>query len=249
MPVHRERVDPIRTPDARVLVHRRWLIPDDVRRPVPLSGLAPLWRGLAELGVLDTEREVRLERLQLLPEPSFEVTTQELPALPSAGALLAGAGQATLVTQMIWTDEEGRRDPYADEDGEPDPQGFRDYTLYAVDAETHLFLPLPPARVVCGACKAPSALEARRFGEGALLELARACPSCKAPLDLARDKGELRTGVVFLLEELVCRAALSIELPRAPLAEELPDAQVSGLLRTALGATDELPDDGAEAAE
>jgi|GEM_PF-1499556 len=249
MPVHRERVDAVRTPDQRVLVHRRWLLPDDVQREVPLSGLAPLWRGLAELGVLDAGREVRLERLLLPPEPATEPTVQELPALASAGALLAGAGHATLVTQMIWTDDEGRRDPYADEEGEPDPQGFRDYTLYAVAAETHLLLPLVPLRLLCGACKKPSELSARRFGEGGLLELARACPSCAAPLDLGRDRGELRTGAVFLLEELACRAALSIELPRAPQADELPDAQVSDLLRAALGFTDELPDDLVDAAE
>lgn len=246
MPVHRERVDPIRTPDERVLVHRRWILPDDVRRPIPLPGLARLWRGLAELAVLDPEREVRLDRLKLTP--GAEVERQDLPPAPSAGALLACAGQATLVTQMIWTDEGERRDPYAD-DGEPDPPGFRDYTLYAIDAPTHLLLPIVPVKLLCGACKASAAPELTRFGEGALLELSQICGACKAPVDLGRDKGELRTGAVFLLEELVCHAALSIELPRAPQAEELPDAQVAELLRAAFGFTDELPDDGVDAAE
>jgi hypothetical protein len=54
---------------------------------------------------------------------------------------------------------------------------------------------------------------------------------------------------VFLLEELVCRAALSIELPRAPATEELPDAAVANLLREAMGSYDELSDDGVPPAE
>ena len=244
MPVTRERVDPIRTPDELGLVHRRWILPDDAARPVGLPQLARLWRGLLDLGVADVNQEVALERMRL---PGGELSAQDLPALASAGALLAGTGAASLVTQVVWVDEEGRRDPYA-VDGESDPEGFRDYTLYAVDGEGQLFLPLVPARLVCGACGKAAPLEARAFGEGALLELSRACPSCGAALALDRDKGELRTGAVFLLEELVCRGALSIELPRAPAEEELPDAAVSELLRACFGSYDELADDGVAAA-
>jgi hypothetical protein len=68
-------------------------------------------------------------------------------------------------------------------------------------------------------------------------------------VDLSRDKGELKNGAIFLLEELACRAALSIELPREPQTEELPDAQVSQLLRDAFGGTDELADDAVPPAE
>lgn len=245
MPVTRERVDPIRTPDDLGLVHRRWLLPDDPQRAVPLPQVARLWRGLLDLGVLDANQEVELLRLPLLA--GAEVAAQDLPAVASAGALLAGSGAASLVTQVVWIDEEGRRDPYALE-GEGDPEGFRDYTLYAVEGAGQLFLPLVPREVLCGACGRKAPLEARAFGEGALLDLARACPHCAAALDPARDKAELRTGAVFLLEELVCRAALSIELPEAPEAEELPDAAVSDLLRACFGSYDELADDGVPAA-
>jgi hypothetical protein len=148
------------------------------------------------------------------------------------------------VTQVVWTDDEGRLDPYAEEE-----HGFRDYTLYVVDGGRHLFLPLVPAKILCGACGAAAALEAVRFGEGALLDLARSCAACGAAADLSRDKGELRTGAVFLLEELVCRAALSIELPAAPEAEELPNARVAEALREAFGGTDELADDGVAPAQ
>ena len=244
MPVTRERVDPIRTPDDLGLVHRRWILPDDAQRPVGLPQLARLWRGLLDLGVIDANQEVELERMQL---PEGERAAQDLPAVASAGALLAGTGAASLVTQVVWIDEEGRRDPYAVE-GESDPGGFRDYTLYAIDGGARLFLPLVPVRVWCGACGAALTLEARGFGEGGLLDPARACPRCAAALSLSRDKGELRTGAVFLLEELVCRAALSIELPREPPGEELPDAAVSELLRACFGSYDELADDGVPAA-
>src|SRR5438067_13051744 len=131
MPVTRERVDPVRTPDSLGLVHRRWVLPDDVHRPVGLPAAARLWRGLLELSVLDAGMEVLLQRLRL-PSPTLD--EQEMPALASAGALLAGTSAATLVTQVVWTDDEKRRDPYAEE-GESDPEGFRDYTLYAVDGD------------------------------------------------------------------------------------------------------------------
>ena len=246
MPVHRERVDPVRTPDGQTLIHRRWLLPDDLARPIELPRLARLWRGLAELSVLDFSAEVFLERLSLPPPES--PTQQQLPPLPSAGALLASAGCATLLTQVIWTDEDGRRDPYA-LDGEPDPEGFRDYTLHAIDHDDFLFLPLLPEALTCGACGKPTEFPCRRFGEGALFSRALRCTACNATLDPARDRARLRSGAVFLLEELLCRAALSIELPRAPAAEELPDAAVAGLLRDALGSYDELADDCVPPAE
>lgn len=244
MPVTRERVDPIRTPDDLGLVHRRWILPDDARRPVALPQLSRLWHGLLDLGVLDANQEVALERMRL---PDGELSAQDLPAVASAGALLAGTGAASLLTQVVWTDDEGRRDPYA-AFGESDPDGFRDYTLYAIDGGGRLFLPLLPSRIWCGGCGAWGPLDGPGFGEGALLDLARACPGCGAALSLGRDKAELRTGAVFLLEELSCRAALSIELPGAPAEEELPDAAVSELLRECFGSYDELADDGVPAA-
>lgn len=246
MPVHRERVDPVRTPDGLMLIHRRWLLPDDVSRPIALPRLARLWRGLAELSVLDRSAEVHLERLTLPPPES--PTRQEIPALPSAGALLASSGCATLLTQVIFTDEDDRRDPYA-QDGDPDPEGFRDYTLYAIDHDDFLFLPLLPDALTCGACGQPTEFPCRRFGEGALFSRALQCSVCTAQLDPSRDRARLRSGAVFLLEELLCRAALSIELPRAPAAEELPDAAVAQLLREAFGSYDELADDAAPPAE
>jgi hypothetical protein len=233
MPVTRERVDPIRDASGIDLVHRRWIVPDEVARPVPLAALARLWRGLAELSVLDAGQEVHLVRLG---SPDAD-----LPAQASAGALLAGAGTATYVTQVVWTNEDGIRDPYA-LSGEPDPEGFRDYTLYAVDAESRLFFPIVPKARLCGSCGRREPLDLPRFGEGALLDLSQPC-ACGAAIDLGRDKGELPNGAVFLLEELTARAALSIELPSSPQSEELPDAQVSALVREALGPTDELADD------
>jgi hypothetical protein len=240
MPVTRERVDPQRDHSALDLVHRRWILPDDVQRAVPLPGLSRLWRGLIELRVLDPGAEVSLQRAG--------GESLELPAPASPGALLAGAGMATLVTQVVWTDEEDRRDPYA-LDGEPDPEGFRDYTLYAVDVPGRVLLPIPPVARLCARCGRRVDLQLPRFGEGVLLDLDEPVCTCGARPDLSRDKAELRNGAVFLLEELSCRAALSVELPRPPQSEELPDAPVAELLREAFGDTDELADDGVPAAE
>jgi hypothetical protein len=238
MPVTRERVDPIRDPSGIGLVHRRWIVPDEVTRPIALQGLSHLWHGLIDLSVLDAREEVHLERLG--------GAQSDLPARASPGAILAGAGAATYVTQVVWTNEEGIRDPYALE-GEPDPDGFRDYTLYAVDVETKLLLPIVPKARFCASCGKKYALDLPRFGEAALLELTQPC-ACGAAIDLSRDKGELSTGAVFLLEELTAHAALSIELPSAPSSEELPDAQVAALLQQAFGGTDELADDQVQAA-
>jgi hypothetical protein len=237
MPVTRERVDPVRDQSALKLVHRRWILPDDVHRPVLLPQLSRLWRGLTEIGCLDPAEEVRLERWR-----AGAVESNDLPAGASAGALLAGSGMASLLTQVVFVDEGERRDPYAVE-GESDPAGFRDYTLYGVDAPSLLLLPIPPVAHVCGGCGARETRELPRFGEGVLLSLEGKCGTCGAAVDLGRDKGALKNGAVFLLEELACRAALSIELPRAPQSEELPDAQVAALLAEAFGGTDELADD------
>lgn len=240
MPVTRERVDPQRDHSDLGLVHRRWILPDSVERLVSLAQLSRLWRGLLDLGVLDSREEVQLER--------FGGESAGMPAPASAGALLAGAGTATFVTQVVWTDEEDRRDPYALE-GEPDPEGFRDYTLYAVDAPSRLLLPIAPVAWLCARCGQRSAPELPRFGEGVLLDLETPVCACGAKPDLGADRGQLRNGAVFLAEELACRAALSIELPRAPQSEELPDAQVSQLVRDAFGGTDELADDAVAPAE
>ena len=240
MPVTRERVDPQRDHSDLGLVHRRWIVPDDVQRPMPLPNLSRLWRGLIDLHVLDAETEVRLER--------FKGETIELPAAASAGALLAGTGAASLVTQVVWTDEEGRCDPYALDD-EPDPEGFRDYTLYAVDVPGRVLLPISPVARLCAHCGRRVEIQLPRFGEGVLLDLDEPVCSCGTKADLARDKAELRNGAVFLLEEISCRSALSIELPRAPQSEELPDAAVAQLLRDAFGATDELADDAVAPAD
>jgi hypothetical protein len=240
MPVTRERVDPQRDHSALDQVHRRWILPDDVQRAMPLSQLSRLWRGLIDLRVLDPDSEVNLVRA------GGEAV--DLPAPASPGALLAGAGTSSLVTQVVWTDEEGRRDPYA-LDGEPDPEGYRDYTLYAIDVPGRVLLPIPPLARLCARCGRRVDLQLPRFGEGVLLDLDEPVCTCGAKPDLERDKAELRNGAVFLLAELSCRAALSIELPRPPESEELPDAQVSQLLREAFGATDELADDAVPPAE
>ena len=155
---------------------------------------------------------------------------------------MAGAGAANLVTQVVWTEDEDRRDPYADQ------PGYRDYTLYAIDSATSLLLPIAPVARICAACRARAALELPRFGEAVLLDLSLRC-SCGAAFDLGRDKAELRNGAVFLLEELACRAALSIELPRAPESEELPDSAVAQAIRDAFGGTDELADDAVPPSE
>src|SRR3954469_9718816 len=240
MPVTRERVDPQRDQSALGLVHRRWILPDDVERRIPLQDLSRLWRGLIELRVLDPDAEVRLARAN--------GEALELPALASPGALLAAAGSATLLTQVVWTDEEDRRDPYA-LDGDPDPEGFRDYTLYAIDVPGRVLLPIAPVARLCARCGRRVELQLPRFGEGVLLDLDAPVCTCGAKADLGRDKAELPNGAVFLLEELSCRAALSIEVPKAPQSEELPDAQVAELIRGALGGTDELADDAVPPAE
>lgn len=238
MPVHRERVDPIRTPVQLELCHRRWLLPDDVGRPVALPQAARLWRGFLDLGVLDGSSEAQLERVSLPPAAPPE--ENDLPAAASAGALLAGTGAASAVSQVVLP-EEGRRDPYREEG--PDP-GYREYTLYVVDSPRFLVLPLVPVSVTCGACGATSMPELTSFAAAALLDLQGTCSGCGAERDLGRDRATLRSGATFLLEELCARAALSIELPRAPFEEEMPDAAVAGLVREAFGAYDELADDG-----
>jgi hypothetical protein len=242
MPVHRERVDPVRAHAQLEVCHRRWLLPDDVGRAVTLPQAARLWRGLIDLGVLDASSEAELDRLAL--PASGEPHHTDLPAGASAGALLAGAGTAAAVSQVVFP-EEDRRDPYQEEG--PDP-GYRDYTLYVVDSPRFLLLPLPPVELTCGACGKSSAPDLTSFGAAAVLDLERTCPGCGARRDLGRDRARLRSGAIFLLEELCARAALSIELPRAPRDEELPDAAVAALLREAFGDYDELADGEAEPA-
>jgi len=242
MPVHRERVDPIRTPAQLEVCHRRWLLPDDVGRPVALTQAARLWRGLLDVGVLDGSSEAQLVRVSLPPSGPFEES--DLPAAASAGALLAGTGAASAVSQIVLP-EEDRRDPYREEG--PDP-GYREYTLYVVDSSRFLLLPLVPVSVTCGACGATSTPELPSFAAAALLDVHATCRGCGAQRDLGRDRGTLRSGATFLLEELCARAALSIELPRAPFDEEMPDAEVAGIVREAFGSYDELADDGAEPA-
>src|SRR6266850_2445493 len=190
---------------------------------MPVQNLSRLWRGLIELRVLDPGSEARLSRAG--------GETLELPVAASPGALLAGAGSASLITQVVWTDEEDRRDPYAHE-GEPDPEGFRDYTLYAIDVPGRVLLPIAPVARLCAHCGRRVELELPRFGEGVLLDLDEPVCTCGAKPDLGRD-----------------RAALSIELPRKPQSEELPDAQVAQLVRDTLGGTDELADDAVPPAE
>jgi hypothetical protein len=246
MPVHRERVDPIRTPDSELLVHRRWILPDELSRPVDPARLSRLWRGLLELSLLNPDDEVLLERLPLPPPPGALAERQGLPAQASAGALLAGAGAATLLTQMVWLEREERRDPYAE--GEDGVGGWRDYTLYMISGDRFLLLPIAAASLGCGACGASSAPELAVFGEASLLDLQRRCPGCGAAADPGRDKVLLRSGALFLLEEACARAALSIELPAAPQAEELPDAATAAAIREAFGDTDELADDQVPAA-
>ena len=242
MPVHRERTDPIRTPVQLEACHRRWILPDDVGRPVPLQQAARLWRGLLELGVLDGSSEAQLERTPLPTRGQPEES--ELPAAASAGALLAGAGFASAVSQVVFP-EEGQLDPYREEG--PDP-GYREYTLYVVDSPRFLLLPLLPVSLTCAACGISSPPDLTSFAAAALLDLEGTCGSCGERRDLGRDRGTLRSGATFLLEELCARAALSIELPRAPADEEMPDAAVVALLREAFGAYDELADDGVEPA-
>lgn len=245
MPVHRERTDPVGTPAGEGVVHRRWLLPDDAGRALAPQQLARLWRGLCELRVVDAEAEVAVDRLAL--PPAGEVVRQEMPAFPAGGALLGSAGAALLVTQVVWPAQQGLRDPYAG-DGAP-AEGYRDYTLYSVDHPDFLLLPIAPEELLCGACGRGAAPEAQLFGEGSLFRRDGACAACGGLRDPSRDRARLRAGQVFLLEELLCRAALSIELPRAPAADELPDAALAALLEETLGGFDELADDFATAAE
>jgi hypothetical protein len=242
MPVHRERVDPVRTPAELEVCHRRWILPDDVGRPVSLPQAARLWRGLLDAGVLDASAEAQLTRVSL--PAAGEPDRTDLPVAASAGALLAGAGAANAVSQVVFP-EEGLRDPYRQSG--PDP-GYREYTLYVVDSPRFLLVPLPPVEQACGSCGRSSAPELASFGTAGLLDLERRCAACGAAADLERDRARLRSGATFLLGELSARAALSIELPQAPRDEELPDAAVAALLREAFGGYDELADDDAEPA-
>jgi hypothetical protein len=238
MPVHRERVDPIRTPVELEVCHRRWLVPDDPGRAVAIPEVARLWRGLLDLGVLDPGSEATLDRLPL--PAAGEPEHVDLPAVASAGALLGASGGAAAVSQVVFP-EEGRRDPYREEGSET---GYRDYTLYMVDSPGFLLAPLPPVELTCGACGSSSAPELTPFGAAALVDLSRPCAHCGSPLDLGRDRARIRSGAVFLLEELCARVALSIELPQAPRSEELPDEEIATLVRGAFGSFDELADDG-----
>jgi len=240
MPVHRERVDPVRTPAELDVCHRRWILPDDVARPVSLPQAARLWRGLLEAGVLDASAEAQLTRLPL--PGAGEANQTDLPVAASAGALLAGAGAVTAVSQVVFP-EEGLRDPYLQ--GGPEP-GYRDYTLYTVDSPRFLLVPLRPVEMNCGSCGRSWAPQLALFGSAGLLDLERGCAACGALPDLARDRARLRSGATFLLGELCARAALSIELPQAPRDEELPDGDVAALLSEAFGGYDELADEGAE---
>src|SRR5438045_8017525 len=98
MPLHRERTDPVRTPDDLGLVHRRWIVPDDVGREVGLAAAARLWHALFDLKVLDRSQEVFLFRLQL---PAVSQEESALPAVASAGVSLSCASDATAVTQVV----------------------------------------------------------------------------------------------------------------------------------------------------
>src|SRR5256885_2925559 len=171
MPATRERTAPRREQSELGLVPRRWIVPDDVQRPMPLANLSRLWRGLIELRVLDAGGEASLSRAN--------GGTVDLPAPASPGALLAGTGLANLVTQVVWTDEEDRRDPYA-VDAEPDPEGFRDYTLYAIDVPGRVLLPIVPVARLCAHCGRRGGPSPPRFGAGAPLDLHEATRTCGA---------------------------------------------------------------------
>jgi hypothetical protein len=217
-------------------------LPDDATRVVTIPTAARLWRGLLDAEVLDPGSEAALDLLAL--PPTSQPQHSELPASASAGALLAATGSAASVSQVVFP-QEGRRDPYQEDESD---SGYRDYTLYVVDSPRFLLTPIPPVEITCAACGRSAVPELTPFGVAALLDLSRPCGGCAAPVDIGRDRARLRSGAVFLLEELCSRAALSIELPRAPRAEELPDAQVADLVRGAFGSYDELADDGVEPA-
>jgi hypothetical protein len=253
MAVHRERVDPQQDEEGLGLVHRRWILPDDLARTIALPSLSRLWRGLLELSVLNENDDVLFEQLPLpLPDVAdVEAERRDIPAGASAGLLLAASGKATLLTQVVRLDE-GHRDPYRAPEGKNGHVGegeWHDYTLYAVDREGTWLLPIGLQAVVCGSCGNESEAELPWFGEAQLLELSGySCPHCDAQLDPARDKAVLLNGDTFLLQEICCRAALSIELPEEPSAEEMPDAAVAKLLADAFGGTDELAHGGVEPA-
>ena len=253
MAVHRERVDPETDEEDVGLVHRRWILPDDLGRPIALPSIARLWRGLLELSVLDENDEVIFEKLPLpLPEQGeVEADRRDIPAMASPGLLLAATGSATLVTQVVRIDQ-GHRDPYRAPEGQNGHihEGeWRDYTLYVVDREGTYLVPIGLEAVICGSCGKPAEVELPWFGEAQLLVVGDfSCPHCDARLDPARDKAALVTGDTFLLQEVCCRAALSVELPEEPYAEELPDVAVGALLEEAFGGVDELAHDGEEPA-
>jgi hypothetical protein len=148
---------------------------------------------------------------------------------------------------MVWIDADDRRDPYAE--SEEGVRGYRDYTVYVIAHERFRLLPIVPGSITCAACGLPDVTRLPRFGEGRLFDLESACPGCGCKRDPGRDTALLRTGARFLLEETIARAALSIELPAAPEAEELPDAKAAALVREAFGDFDELADDRVAAAE
>ena len=237
MPLHRERTDPVRTPDGLGLVHRRWILPDDVHREVGLAAASGLWHALFDLKVIDRSQEVFLYRLQL---PGGSQEESGLPAVASAGALLAGASAATAVSQVVYP-EEGFRDPYLVPGG-----GYRDYTLYVVGSPRHLLLPLAVSRLACGACGEERPLDPVPFAEAGLLDLDTSCPACGAPLSTDSDRVRLKSGAIFLLGETAARAALAIELAANPPDEEMPDEEVAAAVAAAFGPTDELSDDGVE---
>ena len=237
MPLHRERTDPVRTPDDLGLVHRRWILPDDIERDIGLAAATRLWHALFDLKVLDRSQEVYLYRL---PLPGGSQEESGLPAVASAGAILAGASAATAVSQVVQP-EEGFRDPYLVPGG-----GYRDYTLYAVGSPRHLLLPLPVAALACGKCGQERAAEPIPFVEGAILDLDGKCPACGAPTSPDSDRVRLKNGSIFLLGEASARVALSVELPVGPPDEELPDGEIAAAIEAAFGPTDELSDDGVE---
>jgi hypothetical protein len=255
LPLHRERTDPVRTPDELELVPRRWVIPDDVHREVALSAVARLWHALFDLRVLYRSQEVLLARLPLpggsteerampatggVRRPEHTIEEGGLPAVASAGAILAGASAATSVSQVVYP-EEGFRDPYLVPGG-----GYRDYTLYAVESARHLLLPLAVQAISCGSCGKERPLDLFPFTDGNLLDLEKPCPFCAALPSTESDRVRLASGSIFLLGETAARAALSVELPASPPDEEMPDEEVAQAIRAAFGPTDELSDDGVE---